>query len=137
VDIAGVLGKLNYLAVVVAALSGFVVGGVWYSALFAKAWTKETGLSEEDLRRRSPAAVFGGAFIASLISSLVLAMFLGPTADAAFGATAGLFVGLGWVATSLTTTFLFERRSLRLIAIDAGYHVVAFTIMGLILGAWH
>jgi hypothetical protein len=136
VDVQGALGSINYLAVVVAALSGFLVGGVWYSAVFAKAWMKETGLSEEDLRRRSPAAVFGGAFVASLISSFVLAMFLGPTADAAFGATAGAFVGVGWVATALTTTFLFERRSTRLIAIDAGYHAVAFTVMGLILGAW-
>ena len=29
---------------------------------------------------------------------------------------------------------LFERRSLRLWAINAGYNVVAFTVMGLIIG---
>ncbi|MBK7830374.1 MAG: DUF1761 domain-containing protein [Nannocystis sp.] len=42
----------------------------------------------------------------------------------------------GWVAPALTTTFLFERRPRRLLAIDAGYHVVTFTLMGAILGAW-
>jgi hypothetical protein len=34
-------------------------------------------------------------------------------------------------------TYLFENKSLRLFLINAGYHGVAFTIMGTILGAWH
>src|SRR3984957_10101588 len=37
--------KLNYLAVVAAAASAFVIGGAWYSpALFANAWRKGAGL---------------------------------------------------------------------------------------------
>lgn len=135
-DLGGALKTIHWLAVLAAALSSFLVGGLWYSALFAKAWMRETGLTEEELRRRSPAAVFGGSLVCSLIAAVVLAMFLGPQADAVFGTIAGLLVGLGWVAPSLTTTFLFERRSPRLIAIDAGYHVAAYTLMGLILGAW-
>jgi hypothetical protein len=64
-------------------------------------------------------------------------MFIGPKADTMAGVLAGLLVGLGWVAPGLTCTFLFERRPRRLLAIDAGYHVVTFTLMGTILGAWN
>ena len=38
---------VNWLAVIAAALSSFVLGGVWYSALFAKVWQREAGLSDE------------------------------------------------------------------------------------------
>jgi len=136
VDISTALTKIHPLAVLLAALATFLIGGLWYSpVLFAKAWMRHTGLTEQDLARGSKAAVFGGAFLNALVASLVLALFLGPKTGAAFGATAGFMVGFGWVGTSLATTFLFERRPRALIAIDAGYHVISFTLMGLILGA--
>jgi len=50
------------------------------------------------------------------------------------GALTGFSVGLFWVATAMGTTYLFERKSLKLFAINAGYHISTFTIMGLILG---
>jgi hypothetical protein len=63
-------------------------------------------------------------------------MFIGPQADAAFGATAGFLAGIGWVATMIGIHYLFERRSLAHFLINAGYSTVALTIMGIILGAW-
>nr|WP_144924727.1 DUF1761 domain-containing protein [Paenibacillus bovis] len=130
------LESINYFAVIVAALSAFVIGGIWYSALFAKSWMKENGFSDEDLKNSNMAKIFGGAFILSLIISFVLALFLGRERTASIGATAGLMVGLFWVATAMGITYLFERKSLKLYLINAGYHVVTFTLMGLILGAW-
>lgn len=32
------LSELNYLAVFAAGVANFVLGGVWFSALFGKAW---------------------------------------------------------------------------------------------------
>ena len=52
------------------------------------------------------------------------------------GLVVGLLAGLGWVATGLGVTYLFERRPLRLYLIDAGYHVLSFAVMGAILGVW-
>jgi len=135
-DISAALTKIHPLAVLLAALSSFIVGGLWSSPiLFAKPWMKHTGLTEQDLAKSGKAGIFGGAFANALVSSLVLALFIGPKAGTAFGATAGFLVGFGWVSTSLATTFLFERRPRALIAIDAGYHVTGFTLMGVILGA--
>jgi hypothetical protein len=62
--------KVNYLAALVAALSSFLIGGLWYSPiLFAKAWMRETGLSDEQLRT-GVARTFVSAFVLSLVMAL-------------------------------------------------------------------
>jgi hypothetical protein len=128
---------LNFWAILVAALSTFVLGGIWYSpAAFGKAWMKENGLTEEDLKKGSMAKIFGLAFVLGLVSAVNLAMFLGPDADVTFGAFAGFAAGFGWVATFVGTHYLFERKSFKLFLINAGYSIVALTIMGVIIGAW-
>lgn len=129
---------INLLAVVAAAVSTFVIGGFWYSPLlFAKAWMRSNGFTEADLLRHSKARTFGGAAIFALIMALNLALFLADEkTDLAWGITAGGLAGLGWVATGLGTTALFENRSWTYIAINGGYHVVSFLVMGAILGGW-
>ena len=37
---------------------------------------------------------------------------------------------------AMSVTYLFDRRPWQLFFIDSGYHVVSFTLMGAILGAW-
>jgi hypothetical protein len=130
------LDSINYFAVLVAALSAFIIGGLWYSVLFAKAWMVENNFKEETLRNSNMAKIFGGSFILSLIISFVLALFLGPDRDALIGTLAGFMAGVFWVATAMGITYLFERKSMKLFLINAGYHVLTFTIMGLILGVW-
>ncbi len=130
------LESINYFAVIVAALSAFVIGGIWYSALFAKSWMKENDFTEEELSNGNMGKIFGGAFILSLIISFVLALFLGPDRNGVIGASAGFMAGLFWVAAAIGITYLFERKSLKLFFINAGYHVITFTIMGFILGVW-
>ncbi|SHH56940.1 Protein of unknown function [Chryseolinea serpens] len=127
----------NYLAVIVAALSTFLVGGLWYSpALFGKAWMRENGFTEEGMKGRSMAKIFGLAFFLALISAINLAMFLGPENRPAMGALWGFAAGFGWVATFVGTHYLFERKSFTLFLINAGYSVVSLTLMGVILAAW-
>jgi Protein of unknown function (DUF1761) len=129
--------KLNYLAILLAALSTFLLGGIWYSpAVFGKAWMRENGFTEEGLKGGNMVKIFGTTFVLGLIAAVNLAMFLGPAADVGFGAAAGFAAGAGWVATQVGTHYLFERKSFNLFLINAGYSTVALTIMGVILGAW-
>ena len=129
------LSKVNYIAVLAAALSSFLIGGLWYSPiLFAKAWMREAGISEDRLRE-NVAGVFLGAFVLSVVVALNLAFFLGAEASIAWGAGAGALAGIGWASASLATVFLFERRSLMLIVIDGGYVAVSYTVMGTIIAA--
>ena len=131
------LSAINYLAVGAAALCTFLVGGVWYSPLlFGKTWAQENQLSDEVLKKGNPALIFGGSFVLALLMAFNLAAFIGPEADLAFATTAGFAAGFGWVAMAMGITYLFERKSLKLFAINAGYHVITFTLMGAILGAW-
>lgn len=130
--------NVNYLGALVAALSSFVIGGVWYSPiLFAKPWMAANGFTEEGLRKTSMARVFGGSFALQLVGALNLAFFLADGKPSlAWGVTAGLLAGVGWVATAMGTTYLFSRKPLRLFLIDAGYHAITFAVMGGILGVW-
>lgn len=127
---------INWLAVIAAAASGLVLGGVWYGALFGNVWLKAAGLTREQAMGGNKALMFGGTFVLSLIASATFAMFLGPDVNATAGTLYGLCAGLCWVAASYGISYLFERRPLALWLINGGYHTVQFTLIGLILGAW-
>ncbi len=128
---------VNWLAVVAAALSSFVLGGVWYSALFAKAWQAAAGLSDAQIANGDKALIFGGSFVLTLIAAAVFALFLGPNPAPLLGIGAGFAAGLCWVTTSFGMSYLFERKSLKLFVINGGYHTLQFTLIGAILGLWH
>ena len=130
--------EINFWAVLVSALVTFVIGSLWYSpVLFANAWMKELGFTKEGMSNSKMVRIFSIAFLLMLIIAFNLAAFIGPGSDWKFGMTAGALAGIGWVATAIGVNYLFERRSIRLWLINAGYMVVSFTLMGLILGAWH
>ena len=127
---------VNWLAVIAAAVSMFVIGGVWYSALFQKQWMAANGFSDEDMKRGSPAMIFGIAFVLSLLMAANLAFLVSGVPDV--GAVVGYAVaaGLGFAAFGLSVVALFERRPLMYHLINGGYLTVAFAVMGLILGLW-
>ncbi len=58
------MNSINWLAVLVAGVSAFVLGGVWYSpALFGKAWMKENKMTVEEVQKGNKAGIFGWAFV--------------------------------------------------------------------------
>lgn len=127
---------LNPWAILLAAVSAFVLGGLWYGPLFKNTWCKAAGV-DPDKPTGHPARVFGVAFAFSLIAAAAFAWFLGPEPPIAFSVGMGALVGLGWVATSFGINYQFAGRPLVLLAIDGGYHTLQFTLYGLILGLWH
>jgi len=123
--------EINYIAIFLAGLSAFALGGVWYSPIgFGKVWQRETGVNPDNV---NPVKVFGGALLLSLIAAFVFAMFLGPDPSLQLALGAGVAAGAGWVATSFGINYLFAQRSLKLFLIDGGYHTLQFTLYGLIL----
>lgn len=132
------LASINWLAVVAAALANFVIGGLWYSpALFGKAWMRANDFTEADLKRGSPAVIFGLSFLFCLVMSANLAAFLaGPDTTVDFAVFAGVAAGFGWAAMGLGVIALFERRPWSYLLVNGGYLTVSFAVMGAILGAW-
>ena len=128
---------LNWWAILTAALSAFLVGGLWYSpALFGALWMRVNGFDRKQLAPAG-AKIFGIGFLLSLVMAFNLAMFLNdPKTTAAWGATAGFLAGFGWVLMSIALVSLFERRPLSYVLVNGGYATVALVLMGAILGAW-
>jgi len=135
-DTSSVPVHVNWLAVLVAALSGFAVGALWYGPLFGKAWMRESGVTMEKAKSANVAKLYGTVLVLNLIAAGSLAMFIGPNATWRFGLFAGFMTGLTFVSTALGVIYLFEFRSLRLWLINAGYQIVIFSLMGVVLGAW-
>ena len=132
------MGGMNYLAIGAAALSSFVIGGLWYSpVLFARPWMEAAKIRPEDLASRNKAVLFGGSFVLALFGAFVFAMFLGPRPAFGFATSAGFSAGLAWIAGSFGINYLFEGKSFKLWAINGGYHVVQYTAIGAVLGLWH
>lgn len=135
-DLATALQNINWLSVLIAAISTFLIGGIWYGPLFGRAWMTAFGYTEEDLKKRSVSKTFGLSLLLALIAALILEMFIGPEANMVFGAMAGFLAGIGWVATFLGILYLFEMQTVKVYLINAGYCIISLTIMGLILGSW-
>jgi hypothetical protein len=128
---------IHLAAVIVATLVAFALGGLWYSPLlFARAWMRAAGLDEAAASQGNMTRIYGLALLGTLVMALNLAAFIGAKATLAFGLFAGFATGLGWIAMALAVVYLFERRSLRLWLINAGYQVVAMSAMGAVIGAW-
>jgi hypothetical protein len=129
---------VNWIAVLLCAVSSLVLGGIWYSPmLFAKPWQRAAGLSDDEAKSGNMAMIFGLTFVLSLVAAYVFAMFLGRNFGLGPAIGAGASAGLCWVAASLGISYLFERRPLNLWLINGGYHTLQFTLFGVILGFMH
>lgn len=127
--------SISWLAVVVAALSAFALGALWYGPLFGKAWMEENDFTEDELASANMTVIYGTAFVLEFIIAVNLAFFLGE-ASIREGALYGFLVGFGWIAMAMGVNALFSRSSLKLWLIDSFYFVVSLTLMGVILAAW-
>lgn len=127
---------INWIAMVLAALAGFLVGGIWYGPLFLKPWQAEAGITEEQMGKRHPAKVFGGAFLLNLFASFILGHVLATYGKPDVGISVMIAggVALGFIVTAFGVNYLFASKSLKLFAIDAGYWTVIYCLMGAIYG---
>lgn len=128
------LQNIHWIAILFAALSTFIIGGIWYT-VFKKQWLECNQFSEADLNKRNMPKIFLLTFLFSILMSFNLALFVGKS-DVIFGAIAGFLTGFGWVAFAIAIIALFENRPLKYIIINGGYMIISFTVMGMILGGW-
>ncbi len=140
-------GSINWLAVLVAGISSFVVGGIWYSpGLFGKAWMKDNGFTEDDVKKGNRGMIFGWTFIFSLLMAANLGMLLTDTppectgncahkTDLASGIFYGFLTGI-WTFCAIAIHSLFEQKPWRLILINGFYSIVSLVLMGAIIGVW-
>lgn len=127
---------VNWLAVVLAAACGFIVGGIWYGPVMGKKWMGAVGLTEEQIKEGNMGAIYGGAFAFSLLASWILAHTFETYAG--FGADLSVAVKIvtawgvaaGFIVPALGTAYLFSQKSKTLFFIDAGYWMLFYIAMG-------
>jgi hypothetical protein len=160
--------EFNLLAVLVAALSSFVVGFIWYNPkVFGTIWMKEAGFTQEQSEKGNMLKIFGLTFVYSLMLAFIMptivihqmgafSMVGGPRfVDAAkpsyfafmadygdafrtfkHGALHGFIAGIFIALPVISINGLFEQKSWKYMAIQAGYWIVIMTIMGAIICGW-
>ena len=127
--------SINYIAVIVAAISSFIIGGLWYSpALFLNQWLKDMQLEKQDYGH--PGKTFGIAFVFTLGIAVLMSTFVDSSMGLVDGALFGVKIGIGFVLCSFGINYQFANRPFRALAIDGGYHTIQFAVIGMILGAW-
>ena len=116
---------INWVSLIAAGIASMIVGFIWYGPLFGKAWMKMTGKKEMGDKKDMP-KTYAILFVASLVSAYVLSV-LGPTMQIAF------WIWLGFQATLLLHTVLFEGKSWNLYFLTAGHQLVSLLAMSWVL----
>jgi hypothetical protein len=132
---------IDYWAVFLAAIAGYLVGALWYWML-GKPWRAALGLTETMLKGKDqkPSALpYVLAFVANLAMAWVLAGLIGHLGIGQVtlknGVISAAFVWLGFVITTIAVNNSFATRKPILIAIDGGHWLAVLLLMGAIIGA--
>lgn len=133
--------QINWLAVAAAAGGTFLLGGLWYTALFGKKWAAFNGYSDEKLKqmhaKTPPPVFFGVLLVCYFIMALVLALLV--TGFNVTGATNGAVLGaLVWVVVAAVgmTGHIANDRHIGVYAIDTSYQLIYLIGTGVILASW-
>lgn len=131
------LGSLNGWAILAAVVAAYALGALWYAPpVLGRAWLTALGKRPEELG--NPVRAMTIQFLLSLATATVLALLVVRFGAITWaeGAAIGLVAGVGLVATSLASDYVFCGWGLRLYAIQIAYKLASLTLMGAILGAW-
>ena len=131
--------EINYLAVLVSGLAGWILGALWYSPfLFGKIWMAEMGMTEEGMKGKDPKIAMLFGLITALVTGYVFANLLNMMNAQVLGdgLVLAVWVWLGFTATVNLGAILWEGRSVKLFMVNTSYHLVSLLIMGAILVSW-
>jgi hypothetical protein len=127
---------MAYLEPVIGGIAAFLLGFLWYTALFGKVWQAETGISEEDAQK-DMLRTHGLALLMMIIMSFILNFIIGmhEPAEQTFvhGGFHGALMGLFIAVPAVTINYLYQRKSLKLWLIDASYMVCLLALSGAVM----
>lgn len=135
--------SVNYLAVLLAALSTMIVGSIWYTPkVFGNMWMRWSGAKPDSKMSWGKTAwMYGSVLLASLVSAYVLAHVTYLSNQVLGGSflmsalSTSFWVWLGFTAARIYTHDTFEGRRKKLTLLNAAHELVTFLVMALIIGA--
>ena len=133
-----VFAGLNFLAILIAALAAFAWGALYYTSL-SKQWLAAVGLSKEQIQTARSPMPFVISFVALAIMAWVLAGTLGHLGPGQVtvknGIISGLFLWLGFIATTVFVNNAYPGRKYSLSVIDSIHWLGVVVIEGAVIGA--
>lgn len=132
--------RLNWIAILVAAIASFLFQALWYS-LFMTEWLAGVDRTREWLMNTSvvtPPLQYGTAILCSVIAAAVLSVVIQASGkqNVQRGVLCAALIWLGFVATTWAREYIFEVRPLQLFFINAGYSLIDLILIGAIVGGW-
>lgn len=130
------ISEVSWLGVAVATVASFVLGGLWFTALFGKAYSAALG-REHDAAAKPGMIFILGPLVWSFITALTSAIMMAALGIEAIGQALGfgLFVGFGYLAATTVNTGINpnipNHGSYGLIS--GAYHLLAGTIIAVVL----
>ena len=129
---------VNLVAVLVASIVAMIVGFVWYGPLFGKTWAKLMKIDMSKGKKKGMAKGMIAMFIAVIITNCVLSQVLAfagavTLSDALM---VGFWVWLGFYATTLLGTVLWEGKPVKLYILQTAHYLVSLLVMSAILAVW-
>jgi len=135
-DFAG----MNYLAILLAGIAGYVFGAVYYMTL-GDAWMKAQGKTKADIMGpdgKGSATPFIIAAIAALVMAFVLAGTIGHLGQGQVnvrnGMISGAFVWAGFILTTTLVNHAYQGQKLSLTVIDTVHWLGVLLIQGAVIG---
>ncbi|MBT3412751.1 MAG: DUF1761 domain-containing protein [Candidatus Jacksonbacteria bacterium] len=130
---------INLWAVLAAAVLHMVIGAFWYSpVVFGKTWMALTGKTMEDAKNANQTKNYIISLVSAVVLAYVLAHFVQYLNAATFvsGLQVGLWIGIGFVATTGLAHYLWEGRPHKLYLLNTVYSILSLALMGGILAIW-
>ena len=130
---------MNYLAILIAALAAFGWGAIYYMTLSTQ-WLAAVGITREPMRTGRSPAPFIISFVALVVIAWVLAGTLGHLGPGQVtlknGIISGLFLWLGFIATTVFVNNAYPGRKYSLSVIDSIHWLGVVVIEGAVIGAF-
>lgn len=126
-----VLGDISVLALLVAFVAYFVLGGVWFAAVFSKQYKASLGRAADAPQPSSLLFIVGPALCTAVVvvasSVLIEALDITAVGDAVVFA---LIVGIGYLVANTVNIAINPNmpRPLYYAAISGGYHVLGILL---------
>ncbi len=129
---------MAYLEILIGGIAAFLLGFGWYTALFGKMWQAETGITDEQAQS-GMAMTHGLAFVMMCIMSFQINYIINfhELADQTFvhGAFHGLLSAVFLPVPAVAINYLYQKKSLKLFLIDAGYVLAFCALSGGVMAA--
>lgn len=137
---------INFLAIIIAVIAHFVLGFIWYTPLFGKAWAKELGMNTD---QKPPASLLIRGMVFNLIGNFLMAWVFyhnmavwnpvtwglpaGPGSPTSWAMMGAIFTWLGFFVPVDLNAVAWEGKSWKLFFINTGYHLLSLIVVAMII----